>query len=183
MTSDPGSFRSSSGRSWRDGGMYVTVAALALIVLAQATLFPRIRLLGAQPDLLLVLVVFWSLSYGITEGLILAFLGGLAIDIVAGLPLGTSPLALMPICFLAVIWRSSVYVNNIWWPVLLVAIATPLEGWLMLVMRQLRGLAVQWGGTTTQVILPALALNVLLMIVVVRLLWRIGGRSRAEAAA
>ena len=76
-------------------------------------------------------------------------MGGLAIDVVAGLPLGTSPLALMPICFLAVIWRNSVYVNNIWLPVLLVALATLLEGWLMLFMRQVRGVPVDWAGTTT----------------------------------
>jgi rod shape-determining protein MreD len=177
MTPDP-----FGSRSWRDSAIYL-VAALTLIVLAQATLLPRIRFFGAQPDLLLVLVVCWSLGYGVAEGLIFAFVGGLVIDIVAGLPVGTSPLALMPICFLAIIWRSSIYVNNIWWPVLLVVIATPLQGWLMLFMRQLRGLPVDWGGATTQVILPAMALNLVLTIIVVRLMRRFGGRSRAAATA
>ena len=172
-----------AGRSWHNSGAYVAVAVLALMVLVQASLLPRIRFLGAQPDLLLVLVVCWSLGYGVTEGLIVAFLGGLAIDVIAGLPLGTSPLTLMPICFLAIIWRNSVYVNNIWLPVLLVAIATPLQGWLMLFTRQVRGLPVEWAGTTTQVILPAVVLNVLVAIVVVRLMRRIGGRSRAGVAA
>ena len=83
------------------------------------------------------------------KGLLLAFAGGLAIDLITGLPLGTTPLALMPVCFLGVIGRSSIYVNNLWLPVLLVAIATPLDGWLMLLIRQLRGLPVDWQGATT----------------------------------
>ncbi len=172
-----------TARSWRDRGIYVTLLVLALVVLVQATLLPRIHFLGAQPDLLLVLVVCWSLIDGVTEGLILAFLAGLAIDVVAGLPLGTSPLALMPLCFLAVIGRNSVYVNNLWLPVLLVALATPIEGWLMLFMRQLHGVPVDWAGTTTRVILPALALNVLLAIVVIWVMRRLRVRARTEAVA
>jgi rod shape-determining protein MreD len=172
-----------TGRSWRDRGIYLILLGLALVVVVQATLLPRIRFLGAQPDLLLVLVVCWSLLYGVTEGLVFAFLAGLAIDVVAGLPLGTSPLALMPLCFLAVIGRNSVYVNNIWLPVLLVAVATPLEGWLMLFMRQLHGVPVDWAGATTRVLLPALALNFLLTIIVVWLMRRLRVRARLEAVA
>lgn len=171
-----------TGRFWRDRGVYATLLGLALVVLVQATLLPRIRFLGAQPDLLLVLVVCWSLIEGVTEGLILAFLAGLAIDVIAGLPLGSSPLALMPLCFLAVIGRKSVYVNNLWLPVLLVALATPLEGWLMLFMRQLHGVPADWAGATTRVILPALALNVLLTILVVWVMRRLRVKVRAGAA-
>lgn len=172
-----------TGRSWRDRGIYVLLFGLALVVLVQATLLPRIRFLGAQPDLLLVLVVCWSLLYGVTEGLLFAFLAGMAIDVVAGLPVGTSPLALMPLCFLAVIGRNSVYVNNIWLPVLLVAVATPLEGWLMLFMRQLHGVPVDWAGSTTRVILPGLALNVLVTFIVVWVMRRLRVRARTEAVA
>ena len=76
-----------TGRSWRDRGIYLILLGLALVVLVQATLLARVRFLGAQPDLLLVLVVCWSLLYGVAEGLVFAFLAGLAIDVVAGLPL------------------------------------------------------------------------------------------------
>lgn len=172
-----------TGRSLRDRGIYGLLLGLAFVVLVQATLLPRVRFLGAQPNLLLVLVVSWSLVSGVAEGLVFAFLAGLAMDVVAGLPLGTSPLALMPVCFLAVIGRNSVYVNNIWLPVLLVALATPLEGWLMLFLRQLHGVPVDWAGASSRVILPALVLNVLLTIIVVRLMRRFGGWERAEAAA
>jgi rod shape-determining protein MreD len=159
------------------------LAALVLVVLVQATLLPRIRVFGAQPDLLLVLVVIWSLYNGVAEGLVFAFLAGLAVDLVAGFPLGTTPLALMPVCFLAVLGRSSIYVYNAWLPVLLVALATLIEGWLMLFLRSVHGVPVDWAGATTRVILPALALNVILTIIIVRLVQRFGVRARAEAAA
>lgn len=170
-----------SRRSWRDRSLYVALASLALVVLVQSTLLPRIRLLGAQPDLLLVLVVCWSLFYGVSDALLLAFFGGLALDVVAGLPLGTTSLALMPVCFLGLIGRRSLYVNNIWLPVLLVALATLIEGVLMLFMRQVRGVPVEWAGAASQIILPALLLNVLLTFVVARLMR--GGTDRAESPA
>lgn len=169
--------------SWRDRSIYGLLLGLALVVLVQATLLPRVRFFGAQPNLLLVLVIYWSLVNGVAEGIVFAFLAGLAMDIVAGLPLGTSPLALMPVCFLAIIGRNSVYVNNMWLPVLLVALATPIEGWLMLFLRQLHGVPVDWVGATSRVILPALALNVLLTIVVMRFMRRFGRWERAEVAA
>lgn len=172
-----------TGRSWRHGGNYGILLALALVVLVQATLLPRIRFFGAQPNLLLVLVVCWSLLHGIAEGLIFAFVAGLAVDVISGLPLGTSTLALMPVCFLAVVGRTSVYVNNVWLPVLLVTLATFLEGWLMLFLRQLQGVPVDWAGATSRVILPALALNILVTFVVVRLMRRFGGWARYEVAA
>jgi rod shape-determining protein MreD len=168
--------------SWRDRGVYGAAATLALVVLIQATLLSRIHFIGAQPDLLLVLVVCWSLVNGVSEGLVLAFAGGLTIDLIAGLPLGTTPLALMPVCFLGVVGRSSVYVNNVWLPMLLVAIATPIEGLLTLLIRDLRGVPVDWQGATLRIILPALVLNVVMTPFVARLMRRFGPKAQVGAA-
>ena len=157
----------------RDRNAYGMILGLALVVLIQATLIARIRIFGVEPDLLLVVVVCWSLLAGTTQGLLVAFAGGIAVDLVTGLPLGASSLALMPLCFLASVGRSSVYHNNSWLPVLLVAVATPLHGWLILLTRQLRGAPIDWVTTTTHVILPALALNVVLTLIVMPLLRRL----------
>jgi rod shape-determining protein MreD len=167
----------------RDRSAYVMILGLTLVVLIQATLIARIHVFGAAPDLLLVVVVCWSLLAGVTQGLIAAFTGGIAVDVVAGLPLGSSSLALMPLCFLAQIGRSSVYQGNTWLPVLLVAIATPLEGWLILLTRQLRGAPIDWIATTTRVILPAIALNVVLTLIVMPVLRRISAGLRMAPVA
>jgi rod shape-determining protein MreD len=165
-------------RSWRDRDIYLALAGLAAAVLIQATILTRVRFFGAQPDLLLVVVICLSLLHGVSEGLLWAFIGGLALDVIAGLPLGISPLALMPVCFLASIGRSSVYVNNLWLPVVVVAIATPIHGWIMLFIRQAQGVSIDWPGMTLRVILPALALNIVLTIVVVRVLRWASGSAR-----
>lgn len=174
------SARTTTSGLWRDRNLYLAFGGLALVVLTQATLLSRIHFIGAQPDLLLVLVVCMSLFYGINEGLLLAFAGGLALDVITGFPLGTSPLALMPVCFLGVIGRKSVYVNNLVLPMLLVALATPVQGVLMLFIRELRGMTFDWGGAMTHVVLPALGLNLILTVLLSRPLRRFSTRARLE---
>jgi len=81
--------------------LYLGLAILSLVILVQGTLLSRVRIIGVGANLLLVTVVCWSLTRNVQEGLVWAFAGGLGIDLVSGLPLGTSSLALMPTCFLA----------------------------------------------------------------------------------
>lgn len=165
-------------RSWRDRDIYLALLGLAAAVLIQATLLTRIRFFGAQPDLLVVLVVCWSLLHGVGEGLLWAFAGGLVIDAIAGLPLGASSLALMPLCLLASIGQTSVYANNIWLPVVFVAMATPIHGWIILFIRQVQGVPINWLDVNLRVILPALVLNLLLTVVVARVLRWASGSTR-----
>jgi rod shape-determining protein MreD len=169
--------------AFRDRNIYLMILGLGLVVLIQASLLARVRIFGAQPDLLLVTVVCWSLIAGITQGLVVAFVGGILLDLVSGLPVGASSLALMPVCFLSSLGRSSVYHNNLWLPVLLVALATPLHAWIILLTRQLRGAPIDWLGTTTHVILPEIALNIALTIIVMRVLWRLNRGLRLAPAA
>jgi rod shape-determining protein MreD len=164
-----------NAQSWRDRGIYLVLLGLAVAVLLQATILTRIRFFGAQPDLLLVLVVCWSLQYGVSEGLLCAFIGGLALDVVAGLPLGASPVALMSVCLLTSFGRRSVYAGNVWLPLFFVVLATPVHGWIMLLIRRLQGVSVDWLQTTLEVILPVLFLNILLTIIVARVMrWASG---------
>ncbi len=141
-------------------------AVLALVVLVQATLLARVRLVGASPNLLLVVVVCWSLIRGLYDGLIWGFVGGLALDVIAGLPLGTSSLALMATTPLAGLGKNSVFPGSLTLPVLLVALATPVYGWLVLLTELLRGIPVDWLASSVRVIGPEIAINGALVIVV-----------------
>jgi len=64
---------------------------LAVTVVIQGTLLARFHFYGASPNLLLVVVVCWSLLHTVSEGLVWAFAGGLGVDLIAGLPLATDP--------------------------------------------------------------------------------------------
>lgn len=144
---------------------YLTAAFLAFIVIAQATLFSRVRVFGASPDLLLVAVVCWSLARGVGDGLVWSFGGGLGVDLVAGLPLGTSSLALLPLPWLGGLGHASIFGSSGLLPALLVMLATPLRGWIMLLLQQAADAHVDWIASTVRVIGPELVLNALLAVI------------------
>jgi rod shape-determining protein MreD len=151
---------------------YLTAAVLTLAVLIQATLLVRIRFLGAAPNLLVVAVVCWSLIRGLGDGLVWGFIGGLGMDVVAGLPVGTSALALMGVSPLAGLGKSSVFPGSLTLPILLVVLATPIHGWIVLLIQQFLGVPVDWLSSTLRVIVPETGLNVLLVpVVYIALRW------------
>ena len=77
--------------------MSVTLAAIAAVVAAlfELTIFDHLRIGGAQPHPVLVLGVVWAIAIGIEGGLACAFVGGLALDVLAQRPLGSSAFALL----------------------------------------------------------------------------------------
>jgi rod shape-determining protein MreD len=77
--------------------MSLTLAAVGAVVAAlfDTTIAPYLRIGGAQPDLVLVLAVIWTVVVGFEGGLVWAFLGGLLIDLLAPRPLGSTAFALL----------------------------------------------------------------------------------------
>lgn len=67
----------------------------------QATWLSRVTLWGARPELLLLVVLMWSVVRGADEGVLWAFLGGLMMDLFSGGPLGAMALALVVASFLS----------------------------------------------------------------------------------
>jgi rod shape-determining protein MreD len=139
---------------------------VALVVIVQATLVARVRFLGVTPDLLLAVVVAWSLLSGIQSGILWAFFGGLIFDAVTGIPLGTSSLALMTICFLTSLGETNLFHGSVFLPIAVIVLATPIHGWIILVTQQLRHLQVDWPGVTLRILLPETLLNVIVVVLV-----------------
>ena len=172
-----------TGAGGRDlTNVYLALVVLAALVLLQATFLGRIRVMGVTPNLLLVAVIAWSLLHGIEEGLLWGFIGGLGVDLVAGLPLGASSLALMTVCFLAGIGKTTVFPGHLTLPIFVVALATPLHGWIILLTEALLGAPINWVAETVRVIGPEILLNAALTIPVYPLLrgLRRATGSRAE---
>jgi len=63
--------------------------------LFDTTIAPYLLIGGAQPDLVLILAVIWTVVVGVEGGLVWAFLGGLLIDLLAPRPLGSTAFALL----------------------------------------------------------------------------------------
>jgi rod shape-determining protein MreD len=71
------------------------IPLLLVAGLLQSTAATRIEIRGVKPDLALLLIVAGTLVYGSRPGLVWAFIGGIALDIFSGGPMGASSLALM----------------------------------------------------------------------------------------
>jgi rod shape-determining protein MreD len=143
--------------------VYLAAILLAVAVFAQATLVTRLRFFGASPNLVLIGLLSWSLLQGPQSAVLWAFIGGLVFDLIAGLPLGTSSLALMLVCALAVLGEGSFFQGHVFLPMIAVAVATPMYAWLILLTEQLRNVPVDWAGATLRVVIPELLLNVALI--------------------
>src|SRR5574338_1692149 len=77
--------------------MTLLLAAVGAVVTAllELTVGPYLRVGDAQPHLVLVLAVVVTIAVGLDAGLTFAFVGGLALDVIAQRPLGVSAFALL----------------------------------------------------------------------------------------
>jgi rod shape-determining protein MreD len=157
------SAETNEGAGSRSANVYLALVLFGAAVLLQGTAVARIRFLGVSPNLVLVIIVAWSLLRGVAAGLPWAFAGGLALDLISGIPLGTSSLALMTACLLAGLGTNQVFASNLLFPILIVSLATVAAGWVVLLTLQIRGVPVDWIASTVRLIGPEMLLNIALM--------------------
>jgi rod shape-determining protein MreD len=77
--------------------MTMLVAAIAATVTAivESTITQYLRVGDAEPHLLFVLAVVWTVAVGTDSGFVWAFIGGLGLDTLSQRPLGTTAFALL----------------------------------------------------------------------------------------
>ena len=104
--------------------VYWSFLLLSVLALLQGTLLPQVKVLGTQPDLVLLTVVSWSLLCGAEEGMMWALIGGLALDLLSSAQLGVNTLPLLLISFLAGLWQRGIVRLDVLVPLLAIPIAT-----------------------------------------------------------
>ena len=77
--------------------MSLFVAAIGATVTAilELTVGPYLRVGNAQPHLVFIFAIIWTVAVGLESGLVWAFVGGLALDVLAQRPLGATSFALI----------------------------------------------------------------------------------------
>jgi rod shape-determining protein MreD len=77
--------------------MTLLVAAIAatMAAIVESSITQYLRVGDAQPHLVFVLAVVWTVAVGLDSGLVWAFVGGLALDTLEQRPLGTTAFALL----------------------------------------------------------------------------------------
>jgi rod shape-determining protein MreD len=178
----------------RDLFYYLMAPLLLIASLLQSTAATRLQVGGVKPDLVLLLVVSGTLLYGSKAGIVWAFVGGLALDIFSGGPMGGSSLALMVATFVIGLGQRTLSRFNVLVPLGAAMLGTLLYGvtyvaLLSWVESVAKFLALSNAGsvrynlafwpTLQFIILPALFYNTTLMLFVTPLLNRMPERPEA----
>jgi rod shape-determining protein MreD len=80
-------------------GNYLGLPVLIVAAALQVTFMPQIRILGGEPDLTFLIVLSWAVNARLEEGIVWAFVGGIARDLLTAAPTGASVLGLLILVF------------------------------------------------------------------------------------
>jgi rod shape-determining protein MreD len=144
--------------------LLVGLPLLSLAAVLQSTVLVSFRLLGGGFDLVLVMTLGWTLAGDWEGGMAWGFMGGVLLDLLSGGPLGGASLALVLMAYLA-----SLSEGQFWRSHVLLPLATSLPGTfgfhvIYLAVLSFSGHPVDWASSLTQVTLPALFLNTLMIV-------------------
>jgi rod shape-determining protein MreD len=94
-------------------GSFLSLPILALAAILQITVMPRLSLLGGHPDLVLLIVLSWTLNSTLEQAIVWAFVGGITTDLLSAAPLGTSVVGMVIIIFFVHTARQQIYTVGI----------------------------------------------------------------------
>lgn len=151
-------------------GGYLSIPVLVVAVLIQATVMPELRIGGGAPDLVLTLVLAYSLLTGFERGVVWAVVGGVLQDLLSAVPLGTTALAFVIMVAGAGYVLGRTAPRSFFIPPLTAAIGTVVVHGVTLAILALIGRPLPILTTLFSTTLPAMAYNVALMLVVYRIL-------------
>ncbi len=140
------------------------LAAVAFAALAQAAVLPSFSILGAQPSLVIVLLVAWMSIRGQRETLFLIPAAGFVLGLLDGEPLGLAMLALAPLVLMTEVreWR---LVESDLVPALVLTVAgTLVYETTVLLSLAARAEQVSLLASIVDVLVPAAIANVLLLL-------------------
>jgi rod shape-determining protein MreD len=136
---------------------------LLIVATLQTSALPSFSLAGIVPNLMLLVVVSWSVLRGFRAALLLALGGGLLLDLLSGGPFGAATASLVLSSVVMGLEQLNLFRDSLWLPLLGGVLATVLYNGAYLIMLTVFGRTVQWLPTVQRVILPEMALNVVVM--------------------
>lgn len=151
-------------------GGYLSIPILTVAVLIQATLMPELRILGGAPDLVLTLVLAYSLLSGFEQGVVWAVVGGVMQDLISAVPLGTTSLALVVMVAAVGYFVGRASPRSFFVPLLAAVVGTIIVHGVTLGVLSLAGRSLPILTTVLQVTVPTMLYNVVMMLGLYRLM-------------
>jgi rod shape-determining protein MreD len=142
--------------------IYTSILLLIGVALIQSTVMPHLTLWGVKPDLMLLVVISWSLLRGTREGIVWGFIGGLCLDLFSGAPLGLSALALLIASFFSSLGEATIFRTHVILPLATVFFASLIYDFIFLLALRTLGWPIVWLDSFIRLVLPTSLLNVLL---------------------
>ena len=143
-------------------GSFLGIVLLGLVAILKSTLMPHLRVVGGAPDLMLLMVASWALLAPHTEAFFWAFVGGLAQDLLSGVPLGTSSLGLLLVALLANMLQAQLYRSNVVIPLFVTLVGSVVFYLVVMGVLTLTGHAVDWIYNLVNITAPTVILNLIL---------------------
>jgi rod shape-determining protein MreD len=141
----------------------VGLPVLCLAAVAQSTILSGYHFYGGTLDLVLLVVLGWTLTGDAWGGLGWGFVGGLCLDLLSGGPLGAAPLGLTVMAYLAGLTEGRFWGSHLLLPLAIALLGTFGFHLVSLVVLAASGHGVDWGASLARVVLPSALLNTLLM--------------------
>ncbi len=160
---------------------WIAAAGLLIAALVQVTWLPALSIVGAFPNLVLLLVVGLTWREGVRFGMLWACWGGVLLDLTAPGPIGTHALALVAGAYVTGFWLRNLSATSLHQPVLATAAATVVYSLILIGSDDTLGLPVPPFGLGVELIAVSALYNAALM-VPVQLFWRRLQPARRHAA-
>jgi rod shape-determining protein MreD len=142
----------------------IGIPAVALLAILQSAVVSHLRLADGQADLVLVAVVAWGLTGRSKEAMVFGLIGGIFLDLLSALPIGTTSLALVLIAYLVSLTEGRLWGAHLLTPLAVVFAASLGFSAYQLLASVLAGAGVDLETVASRVILPEAFLNVLLAV-------------------
>jgi rod shape-determining protein MreD len=147
----------------------IGVPFLALLAVLQSSVLSYLRFLDGRPDLVLLAVVAWGLTGRAREAMAWGFAGGIFLDLLSGLPLGTSSLMLTLIAYLVSFLEGRFWEAHLLMPLAVTLMASLIYQFFGLGAIALSGRGIDVSMAIGRVIMPSTFLNLLLALPVAQL--------------
>jgi rod shape-determining protein MreD len=150
---------------------YLAAAVLLVVIILQTSVVPAFSLLGAHPNVVLVLAVCWAMVRGQGEALVVVPMAGIGLGLVDGQPVGTALLALIPVVLLAELKETHIVEGDFLLALGTIVVATLAYETVFLVTLWLAGETIHWWDSFSRMIVPTAIVNTLLMPPLYGLMW------------
>lgn len=144
-------------------GVYLAIPAGIVGAVLQSALMPHLRIFGAAPNLVLVVLITWVLLVRTQDGVVFALSAGVALDTLSSAPFGLAIAGLTIVALLAGLVGANLFRAAWYLPYLSVTVSTLLYGALGIMALQAVGRLAPFGPSLLHAVLPELAANLVLM--------------------